>query len=210
LVEGTVDADPAHLGLVVGVVENWGRMAPGHADPVRVAGLGLDEGVEVRTHKHARPGLVISPQSRRVGGGVAGIVASTAGEHALPDADVCIVGHWPSCCIERAQGHTSLGGGVSPGGLDGTAPVAQIVGVVGEGIAGAVEGVVIAPPVLAVSPALAFGDALPGRVVLCEVVQGTIVDAGPVASLISIQTHCADLNAEVQAARRISKPGRVD
>lgn len=196
LVHRALDAGSADFGLVVGVVEHWSRMALGHAHSKSIVGLRLHKGIQVGTDEDAGPGLVVAPESIGVSGGVADVVGRAAGEDALPEADVSIVGDGlAGDGVEGAEGDAPFGGWVSPGGLDCAAAVAEVVGVVGEGVVGAVEGVVVAPPVLAVSAALALGHALPGTVVLCEVTRWTIVNASPISGLVSKESHSTHRHA---------------
>lgn len=185
VVHSTLNAGATHFGFVVGVVEDGNGMAASHTDSIWIVCLVLDEGLEVFADKYTGSSEVVSPEGSAESSRVAGIMAAAAGEYALSDADICVVGDGSSVVVEGTKSHASFGGWVSPGGLHCATPIAKVIGIVGEGIGSAVVGIVVAPPVLSISSRFTGGHTLPSAVILGEVTAWTVGNAGSVASLVS-------------------------
>lgn len=124
MVEPAIERRSADSSLVVGVVESRSRMASCHAGSIRVGALRFDVGVEIVADKNAGSSVVVAPQTSGVGCRGAGGVATAAGQHALSDADIRVVGDRSRCGVERTLSHTSFGGGIAPSALNCAAAVA--------------------------------------------------------------------------------------
>lgn len=125
MIETAVDGWSAYFGLVVGVVKCGRRMASGNTNAVRIVGLRLNVGIEVRADENAGSGLVITPESSGVTGRRSCGVGTAASEDTLSNADIGIVGYGlAGDIIEWALIDASFGCRITPGILNGTAAIA--------------------------------------------------------------------------------------
>ena len=123
MIETTVDRRTTNFSLVVGVMESWSGMTLGYTNTIRIRCLWLDIGVEVVAYKNASSGLIVAPQSHRIGCCSTRCVCVTASQNTLSDTDISIISHRSNSRVEWTLCHTSLGCWITPGSLNSTASI---------------------------------------------------------------------------------------